>query len=93
MRADAEGFLQRIRAYPDDDVPRLIYADWLDEQGDPRGEFIRVQVALANLPDDGPPRRALLSARAGAARRLRGRLDGPLPRPGERAGVPPRPRG
>ena len=40
---------QRIRAYPDDDTPRLIYADWLDERGDPRGEFIRVQIALARL--------------------------------------------
>jgi uncharacterized protein (TIGR02996 family) len=39
--------LQRIRAYPDDDMPRLIYADWLDERGDPRGEFIRIQIALA----------------------------------------------
>lgn len=21
---------------PDDDLPRLVFADWLDEQGDPR---------------------------------------------------------
>ena len=27
--------MQRIRAYPDDDAPRLVFADWLDEQGDP----------------------------------------------------------
>jgi uncharacterized protein (TIGR02996 family) len=45
---------QRIRAYPDDDTPRLIYADWLDERGDPRGEFIRVQIALARLADRNP---------------------------------------
>jgi uncharacterized protein (TIGR02996 family) len=49
MRTEAEAFLQRIRAYPDDDAPRLVYADWLDEQGDPRGAFIRVQLALAQL--------------------------------------------
>jgi uncharacterized protein (TIGR02996 family) len=42
-------FLQEIIASPDDDTPRLIYADWLDERGDPRGEFIRVQCELATL--------------------------------------------
>src|SRR5262249_48056502 len=31
----------------DDDAPRLVYADWLDEHDDPeRAEFIRVQIAL-----------------------------------------------
>ena len=49
MQIEAEAFLQRIRAYPDDDAPRLVFADWLDEQGDPRGAFIRVQLALAQL--------------------------------------------
>jgi uncharacterized protein (TIGR02996 family) len=49
MQAEAEAFLQRIRAYPDDDAPRLVFADWLDEQGDPRGAFIRVQLALAQF--------------------------------------------
>ena len=41
MPSDAEPFLQRIRAFPDDDAQRLIYADWLEEQGDPRGPFLR----------------------------------------------------
>jgi uncharacterized protein (TIGR02996 family) len=49
MQTAAEAFMQRIRAYPDDDAPRLVFADWLDEQGDPRGAFIRVQLALAQL--------------------------------------------
>ena len=53
MQTEAEAFLQRIRAYPDDDAPRLVFADWLDEQGDPRGDFIRVQVALAQLEREG----------------------------------------
>ncbi len=42
-------FLELIRDHPEDDTPRLIYADWLDEQGDLRGEFIRVQCELAKL--------------------------------------------
>ncbi len=32
-----------IVASPDDDVPRTVFADWLEEQGDPRGAFIRAQ--------------------------------------------------
>lgn len=46
---DEQSFLDEIVANPDDDVPRLIYADWLEEQGNPRGEFIRVQCELATL--------------------------------------------
>jgi uncharacterized protein (TIGR02996 family) len=51
-----DAFLHDILAHPDDDAPRLIYADWLDEHGDPRGEFIRVQCALAQLSDEDPHR-------------------------------------
>jgi len=33
---------------PDDDLPRLVYADWLQENGEPeRAEFIRLQVVIA----------------------------------------------
>lgn len=38
--------LAQVLAAPDEDPPRLVYADWLMEQGDPRGEFIAVQVQL-----------------------------------------------
>jgi len=50
--ADDATFLGAIRASPEDDCSRLVYADWLEERGAPRGEFIRVQVALAHLPED-----------------------------------------
>lgn len=53
MHTETGSFLARVREAPDADEPRLIYADWLDEQGDPRGEFIRVQVALARMPGHG----------------------------------------
>jgi uncharacterized protein (TIGR02996 family) len=43
-----EGFLVDIREHPEDDAPRLIFADWLDDHGDPaRAEFIRLGVELA----------------------------------------------
>jgi uncharacterized protein (TIGR02996 family) len=36
-----------VIANAEDDTPRLVYADWLDENGDPdRAAFIRTQVAL-----------------------------------------------
>jgi uncharacterized protein (TIGR02996 family) len=42
-----------IRAHPDDDTPRLVYADWLQENGDEaRAEFIRTQIESAKLPSD-----------------------------------------
>jgi uncharacterized protein (TIGR02996 family) len=51
MSQDA-GFLQDIVAHPEDDTPRLIYADWLEDHGDPdRAAFIRVQCALARLDE------------------------------------------
>src|SRR3954468_11511865 len=58
--ADA-AFLRAIIAAPDDDLPRLVYADYLDERGDPRGEFIRLQCELARLPDRSPRQRELLA--------------------------------
>lgn len=34
-----------------DDTPRLVFADWLDEHGEgPRAEFIRAQIEAARLP-------------------------------------------
>jgi uncharacterized protein (TIGR02996 family) len=62
-----EAFLDDIVANPDDDAPRLVYADWLDEQGGPhdraRAEFIRLQCELPRLrPDD--PRSWALDRRA-----------------------------
>lgn len=43
-------FFDQILKDPEDDLPRLRYADWLDECCDPLGEFIRVQCRLAQLP-------------------------------------------
>jgi uncharacterized protein (TIGR02996 family) len=39
--------LAQVLASPDDDTPRLVLADWLTQRGDPRGEFISVQCAIA----------------------------------------------
>lgn len=49
--------LRAIRERPDDDEPRLVYADWLTDRGDPRGEFIVLQCRLAKLDRDDDERR------------------------------------
>jgi uncharacterized protein (TIGR02996 family) len=54
--AEDAGFLKAIEAAPGDDALRLVYADWLEERGDPRGSFLRVQVALHALAPDHPNR-------------------------------------
>src|SRR5262245_56023697 len=59
-RTEPDAFLQAILAQPDDDHLRLIYADWLEERGDPRGEFIRLQIALADENMDTPRRQEFL---------------------------------
>ena len=55
MSHEEEGFVNAVAREPDDDVLRLVYADWLEEQGDPRAELVRVQVELARR--DVPLRR------------------------------------
>jgi uncharacterized protein (TIGR02996 family) len=52
-------FVAEIRAHPHDDAPRLVFADYLDEAGDPQGELIRVQVALSRLTPGDADRRGL----------------------------------
>jgi uncharacterized protein (TIGR02996 family) len=51
MSGMAKAFLDDIVANIDEDNPRLVYADWLQENGqEERAEFIRVQVQRARLP-------------------------------------------
>jgi uncharacterized protein (TIGR02996 family) len=45
--ATGEAMLARIYERPDDDQLRLVYADWLLERGDPRGELIALQFRRA----------------------------------------------
>ena len=56
-------FLAAIRNDPADDTPRLVFADWLEEHGQPvRAAFVRDQIALAKT-DDADPRYPELLAR------------------------------
>ncbi len=43
-RRGHEPFLEQVYQAPDDDAPRLVYADWLQQRGDPLGELIALQI-------------------------------------------------
>ncbi len=51
-RPEVLAFLQAIKETPDDDTPRLVLADWLEERDDPRGRFLRLQTQLARLDEE-----------------------------------------
>jgi uncharacterized protein (TIGR02996 family) len=52
---DLEALRLAVLAAPDDDLPRLVYADCLEENGDPdRAAFIRAQIELAKQPEYEP---------------------------------------
>ena len=60
---DRDALLRTIVENPDDDTPRLVYADWLDDHGEAaEAEFVRVQVELEPVRDrlDDPHVRRLI---------------------------------
>jgi type VI secretion system protein ImpC len=72
MSEDAD-LLRAIQARPDDAALRQVYADWLEEHGDPRGELIRLEAELARAGHErrreaemAARRRQLRQALAGA---------------------------
>lgn len=50
MATNDAGLLRAIHSRPKDDAPRRVYADWLLEREDPRGEFINLQLASPSDP-------------------------------------------
>ncbi|MFM7151837.1 MAG: TIGR02996 domain-containing protein, partial [Gemmataceae bacterium] len=57
-----DAFLATIREHPYDDAPRLIFADWLEDHGDPdRATFIRLQVDRARCKPHDLRQRKLLA--------------------------------
>ena len=56
MSSTESALLSAIAALPDEDTPRLVFADYLDEEGGElavtRAEFIRLQVMLARVESE-----------------------------------------
>lgn len=64
---DGAALLASVLAHPEDDAPRLVYADWCDENGQPeRAEFIRVQIALSRMAKPSSADRKLATERLAA---------------------------
>ena len=65
-KLEVHPLMRTIVEYPDADLPRLVYADWLDEQDDPKlailAEAIRLEIERVSLPP-GSPRFDELAAR------------------------------
>ncbi len=60
MPTTRDAFLADILEHPEDDTPRLVFADWLEDNGEAdRAEFIRVQIEAARLGRYEPRREAL----------------------------------
>jgi uncharacterized protein (TIGR02996 family) len=58
---DHDALLRAIGEHPEEDTPRLMYADWLEENGQPeRADFVRNQVELGRIGIDDPARRPLV---------------------------------
>ncbi|AWM39226.1 hypothetical protein GobsT_24810 [Gemmata obscuriglobus] len=62
--SEREALWGAVCEHPEEDTPRLMFADWLLEHGDAadrtRAEFVRLQVGLARGQFDGPKRIAAL---------------------------------
>lgn len=80
MAPSAETFERAIRANPDDVAQWRVYADWLVDQDDPRGELMQVQLDLeGELADDA--RKALTAREAALVKAHAAAWLGPLAAP------------
>ena len=61
---DAAALFAAVYAALDDDGPRAVLADWLQERGDPRGDFIALQLAAPPSRDAARRMQALQRAHA-----------------------------
>jgi uncharacterized protein (TIGR02996 family) len=82
VRPEVLAFLGDIKEHPQEDGLRLIFADWLEEHGDPsdqpRAELIRCQIEFSRLSPEAPDR-AVHGRRARALQQKHGKAWlGPL---------------
>ena len=76
LSPEETALLATIAAHPDDDLPRLVYADFLDERDEPfRAELLRLQCRIAQHTGD----RAAADREVGLYRRQQELLDDHLP--------------
>ncbi|HVK17554.1 MAG TPA: TIGR02996 domain-containing protein [Fimbriiglobus sp.] len=77
---DRDALLAAVIARPEDDLPRLVFADWLDEHGEhDRAAFVRAQIEAEALPPLHPDREPLEEFSAALLRTHRADWDRELP--------------
>jgi uncharacterized protein (TIGR02996 family) len=75
---DHDALYAAILAHPADDTPRLVYADWLQENDRAEeGEFIRVGCRVDALAPDHPDYSELLARKEELQLRLKSHVPGP----------------
>ena len=66
MTSEKEALLRAVAATPDDETPRLVFADWLQENGDEEwARLIRLDCEIARTPKSDRRWWQLLFARGG----------------------------
>jgi uncharacterized protein (TIGR02996 family) len=68
---EEDTLIRAVLAFRGDVCPRLIYADWLEERGDPRGEYLRLLTVLDGLAEAAEDTEDL----RGRLRELESRID------------------
>lgn len=60
--AEEQAFMQKIHERPDDEFLPLVYADWLDDQGDLRGTALRLMLDRDRISRQGITNQALIES-------------------------------
>src|SRR4051794_40494225 len=62
--SDRAALMRAVIDRPGDDAPRLVLADWFEDNGEPaRAEFVRVQLEIARSGEGGRARLEKLAVR------------------------------
>ncbi|MBS0262257.1 MAG: TIGR02996 domain-containing protein, partial [Planctomycetes bacterium] len=85
--AEEQQLLQAIISAPGEIPPLLNYADWLTAQGNPQGEFVRVDCLLETLLPDDPASEELNRRWSKLYEKLEGKLLKPLEKLGTSPGL------
>lgn len=73
---ERDAFIETVRTTPDDLTARLVFADWLEERGEPLGAYIRAECAAESTSPGSPEWAIAVESLAAACERAGGTLGG-----------------
>ncbi|MFT3697738.1 MAG: TIGR02996 domain-containing protein [Kofleriaceae bacterium] len=77
---EARPLVDAVLADPSSDAPRLVFADWLNDRGDPRGELIALQLTRASGQQINVRERELLDTYGATWRKPASSMDAEIER-------------